>query len=311
MMWLILCLVTFFTACDRGKNEPSIQKAPSERLAEKQKLYCSLSAAEAERTSCDGLLFTSLRGIGCDGISISNFESSVEPGQYFRSESKDCFVPDSVSNRSDSTISKDMLIGAMIKMWHDKDLNAIRRMIDFGKSRSWVMGQAKDDVTLASKCLMSPTLISMLYDIESKLSGKLFEPSSSDSVTGLNNGFRAHLDILFILLDLGVHGFISNSSLATLKGQAERQPQNALFQAAYSLFTGDQSLAISLLELQFPEKSLPNNRDNHCEPYLYQRDTDNSDWVPCPTAPFAEHSGTDFIFAVAVLNGAFQKKVQP
>ena len=185
------------------------------------------------------------------------------------------------------------------------------------------MGEAKDLETLISRATLSPQLISLLYDMQSKLTGvdltrerdlqvdivrsnalylvtgsylttsvlteaqtdllKDFLPiQQSDDAIGVNTGFRAHLDVLRILLNSRVRGAISDLELGTLKAQAERQPHNALFIGAYEKFTGG-SKAIDLLlsEKHFPKDKLPNNHEQHCINYLFSRDEESEDWIPC------------------------------
>jgi len=312
MLWLFLALAVF-VSCKEEQHEAHFEKTRSERLIEKKRLYCDLSAPTVKSrgysvTRCDGLLFTALRGISCGDIDVSHFESEVEPGQWFRDPEKSCFIPDSLDNGSDSTISKDMLLGLMHYFWYSRDLNGVNRTIDYGKAHSWVMGEAKDDITLASKCLMPPGQISILYDIQSKLSAIPLTTTNTD-IFSENTGFRAHLDVLAILLGASVRGTISTSQVETLKAQAKRQPRNALYQAAYALYTdGNQSATEALLfdESRFPKDALPTTK-NICSDYLWTDDDTPSDYEPCPDHS-ETYEGLDLIIAASVANGSFFKK---
>ena len=283
---------------------------PTAELVAKKHTYCELSKPEYELndyvvSKCDGVLFTGLHAIGCDYASISLFEDN---GRWYRDPEHKCGP---THGGASSTISKDMLTGILTYMWWSKDLAAINRMIEYGKANSWVMGECVDTVTTISKCIMSPGQISLLYDMQAGLKlGTGTTTSSADGSSDANTGFAAHLDILFILLPGSVHNAISDSELQTLKEQSERQPKNALYQAAYHKFKdGDQTIAISLLQdiSKFPVDKLPTLQDNYCTEYLYQRDDTPKDWDPCP-ASTGVLSGTDLIFATTIIDGTYFKR---
>lgn len=306
-MRLLFCLFTFFAACGQDTEEPHFDKSPSVEIADKRALYCKLSEARFKErgwavSECDGLLFTALRGIGC-GNDIAAFEDQVEPGKWYRDPKHACFIPDKIGEQgSDSTISKDMYVGLSAYLAHTKDIAGANRTIEYGEKHNWIVGEAKDAITLASKCFIVPALQNVFRKIAGQQS---FAPESDDAI-GISTGFRAHLDVLAILVKGKTDGAISNLEVAVIKEQAKRQPNNALFQAAKARFDdGDYSKAIELLsdESKFPKESLPNNHQNYCTDYLYQRDEDESDWKPCPADQFVTHDGTDFIFAASIVGG--------
>ena len=308
-MWLLLCILTLFTSCKRdNKSQPPLAEKIN-AVTDKQALYCELSRPKYEKdlyvhSQCDGLLFTSLRGIGCGDVDVSVFQ---ELGRWYRDPSHDCFIADRAENGSDSSISKDMLVGVFNYLWWAKDSKAVDDTIKYGEAHDWVMGDAETDADLISKCLLSPGLINILYDMQDELDGgNLSSTRSTTDVIGRNTGFRAHLDVLHILLSGSLYSGLADSELETLKDQADREPYNALFQASYHTFSdGNQDVAADLLlnEQYFPSDRLPTS-DHRCEEYLFQRDKDDSDWAPCPDQGKI-HSGTDLIFAASVLNGGF------
>lgn len=307
MKWIFLI---FLVGCSR-ENKPSYDKNPSQQLADKKQNYCFLSSDLVKANGysvgrCDGLLFTAMRSFICKDVDIANFEG--EPGRWYRNPKKDCYIAGEVDHGATSSISKDMLLGLAVNLWNTENLAAINRTIDYGVAHSWVMGEAIDDITVASKCLLSPSLISIYYDIQRKLSGPSFTTRGESDAFGVNTGFRAHLDVIHILLIGSVHGAISSGELETLKAQAERQPRNALFQAAYSLYTnGDQSKATALLLNQemFPDLTLPTS-SNHCSDYLWSDDDAPYDWAPCPDRN-ETYEGLDLIVAASVVDGSFPK----
>jgi hypothetical protein len=125
--------------------------------------------------------------------------------------------------------------------------------------------------------------------------------SSDDAIFALP-GFEGHIQVLRILLSGRVYGGITITQTQILRDQAERQPRNALFQAARAKYgNGDYSKAVEILQdsVLFPDARLPTSSDR-CEEYLWQRD-DGADWLPCDKA--STHSGTDLIFAAKVIEG--------
>jgi hypothetical protein len=310
MISRILIFAFLFLHCCKRENEAHETTANSERLAAKKQLYCDLSADLIAKRNyvvgkCDGLLFASLRGIGCGDTDISEFQD--QDGRWFRDREHACFVPDSLENESDSSISKDMILGAMSHMWYSENTEQIDKTIAYGQSHDWVMGQAKDDETLASKCLLSPTLVSILIDIQKK-NGSLRASVSTDAI-GINTGFRAHLDVIHILLSGSVYNGLTDSEVQTLKAQADRQPHNALYQAAAAFYDdGDQTKAQELLldESRFPADKLPTSKE-FCSDYLWTDDEGPNDWDPCPDRDEV-YDGTDFIVAATVSEGKYLKK---
>ena len=306
----LLLLIPLLTSCASTGNEGHIEKSPNEKLSEKRKLYCELAASRvAERgyavSECDGLLFTSLHSISCDGPGVDRFESEVEPGRFFRDPSHSCFDPSQVGEQgSDSTISKDMLIGLTAYAVAARKPEIIKRALDYGAANNWIVGDAKDPLTLASKCIITPSLRSLM---QTAAGMELTDIQSDDGMVGIATGYEAHLQVLAILIKGKAKGSISHLDLAILKEQAKRQPRNAMFQAAQARYNdGDFSKVYELLndEQLFPAKQLPNNHQNYCTDYLWQRDDNEDNWGKCPVEDFKEKDGTDLIFAAAIIGGA-------
>lgn len=282
-----------------------------EQLKEKRKLYCELSKDfylknKFVNNKCDGLLWTALHGIGCDYItSLDDFKN--EENRWFRSPTHDCF-----KNGSDSSISKDMFAGLILySLYYDRK-DYIQSIVDYGEKHNWIMGEAIDTPTLISKCILPPSTILLLYHYLGKIKFKLnsdYEIEDEDvSGIAINVGYGAHLDMLRILRKYLVYKSIGAWDMYVLEEQAKRQPLNALYQAVYHMFKdGDMSLPQKLLlsDKYFPNDRLPTSNE-YCTWYLYQRDAETDDWLPCPHEGHT-HSGTDFIFAATVTLGELKK----
>ena len=306
----ILLTALIFTACKRD-NEP-VESTTSEALANKKAFYCAegkrvLSERGFMDDKCDSLLFTSLWAVACEpSFSVQEWEDQEFPGKWHRNPQRDCYL-NGAPNGAASSISRDMMLGLWHLLWTKKDGENVRNLVNYGEKNNWVMGEAKDTETLISRATLSPQLVVLLKKMDEKLGGSsastmnLTAADDSADAIGVNTGFRAHLDILRILLQGRVNGAITDSEKALLKAQAERQPNNALFVAAYEKYNGGtKAHSLLLEEKHFPSDRLPTNHEHHCINYLYSRDEGSEDWIPCTDKPFREHDGSDFVFAAWV-----------
>jgi hypothetical protein len=111
-----------------------------------------------------------------------------------------------------------------------------------------------------------------------------------------------------ILWDGLMYGGLSDVEMVIVKDQAKRQPRNALYQAILHKFTdGDQTLALATLmdKTLFPEEHLPTSAERSSS-YLWERDQETADWQP-GTGAEETFTGTDFLFAFAVLDGEIRE----
>jgi len=307
MLKPILIMSCLVFAC--GKNEKKEPQAPDEDLKgkalEKRQLYLSLqdqvlNADGYAHDKCDSLGFTSLckAAGGCDRADIF---ASEDNGRWYRSPEKDCFD----KGESKSDFSKDMALMLFIYI-HQlsetekvKAAEAITRFRDYVKANDHIMGRPTDNAEGLSRVVMSPGLILTMERLYGKLTGASALEAERDILPIINKGFQAHLDVLGIWLDGQLTGKINDAEKTILKKQAERQPRNALFEAAWSLYRdGNQTRTLELLndESLFPSDRLPGSIDR-CEEYVFQRD-DGSDWQPCEEAE--THDAVDYLMALYI-----------
>lgn len=305
-MNMILKLLIFSLLFGCTKDNKTGERPEITELRDRKALYCELSESlynQWEKTldpKCDAALFTALHGLACGYVSVTQFESEDEPGKLCRRPGCSCYDNWAEGQPgSDSGFSKDMATGLQLFLATRPNPGLAERIVEYGKAEKWVVCSADTAAAKAGKCLMSLNII--------KRWGKIAElpvdPSQGSSL--IPTEFAAHLQILSALVDNQVYGGISDSSLGAIKAQAEREPNNLLFQAASSRFTGKPSpfwVAKRLIE-KFPAEGLPTT-DDYCTPYLYQRDEMrdgkvNPDWLPCPGKK--THSGTDFLLAAWVI----------
>lgn len=253
-------------------------------------------------TKCDGLLFNSLFAVSGGTADIMSAQDKTS-GQWFRHPAKDCYP-----GESSSSISRDMLIGLLIWIWHSKKADVLDRLISYGtahanKTGDWVMG---DEVPGTNAVELNAPFRELVLLMQSVLKGSTPTTLSDEILTPVT-GYESHLQVLhFYLQGLLLNG-INDVQLALLSNYYERDSRNALFAYLYHLYVdGDMTEVVNILlnMKYFPDSKLPSSAER-CEFYLWQRDTlkngsENPDWLPCPEKEHT-HSGVDFLFVASRL----------
>lgn len=281
---LILFVVFFIVSCSPPKT-PKPPLAVEARIKLKAELYKTLHTGWAH-SKCDSLGFTSLckMASGCKDVNI--YQAQGEPGRWYRSPEKDCYD----LGQSKSDISKDMFAMLFPYLYYIKDKQSLQQIYDYGKANGFVMGRGP-----LSRTFMTPSMVSLLE----RMIG--IYQTEEETIEPKKSGYEKHLDVIAMLSKSMLNGGLSTSQLKRLKGYLDENPRNGLFQAMYHRFSGDgdQTEAIKILldETLFPSFRLPASKDR-CEEYLWQRDLDNSDWVPCDKQK--THDGVDFLIAAWV-----------
>jgi hypothetical protein len=294
----ILCI-----GCGWMKKDhlPVEDKSPSQKLLEKYEFYLAESAKTVDSYGfvgehCDSLLYTSLAAHA--GLAVDVFKAEKSPGEWLRHPDDSCW-PAVAPYGSDSTISKDMLLGLLVYLAGTKNAAAAQRVVGYGQAHNWFMGTARTTEILLSKCFLTPTLQS---DYKKLASMSLVEQQSSDSI-GVQNGYRGHLDVVHIYASSLLYGGISGSDLSLAKAYCESHPRNALYCAVSHRFDDgnfERSLSVLLDETLFPADRLPSSSER-CAQYLWSTEDTPSDWAPC--AEGKTHQGIDFLIAARVILG--------
>jgi len=313
---LAICLAVSL-ACGKKDNEPkpSVLTSGYAELKAKADLYCELSYPSYQElryvhSKCDGSGFTSLHAVACNAVTpIDLTVFSDAKGKLFRDPKHECFE----KGESAAESSKDMVLMRMFAAYIQNDKPWVDSFHAFASSNNYVICDAKDEATKLSRCVLSPALISLLNAMQKKIKGE--DPGQPfaetkevsgilDSVIPLTKGYQAHLEVLRIWLSGHVHGGITDYQKKILELQADRQPDNALFQAAYATYDdGNMSNVIDKLKgmtAYFPDDRLPTSSE-YCTGYLFQRDKSAKDWGPCDENQV--HSGTDFAFTTFLISG--------
>ena len=237
---------------------------------------------------CDSLLWNSLyKSIGGNiDLNIARDDS----GKWFRNPSHDCYPA-----RSKSSISQDMLLGLMFATYHDKDLDRIEKLIQYGESNPGPLGTWKMGEGDQFRTLMRPPLQNLAYKIRNHLrQGKEFKVLD----------FTDHLSILHLFLLAKLQNGASQESVLWFRYYADKSPKNALFSAIakrYGIAVKIDPNQTLMDETVFPSDRLPTSADR-CEPYLWQRDEGSNDWKPCPNESEI-HPGIDFLIAAGIVLG--------
>lgn len=283
-----------------------------------------------ETSHCDSLLFSGL--LGCvNGFTVDIEAARGSSGRWyrrpwawlssrkcykswlptnkerlipklFRMISYKCFLPlvpwEQIVKENwykGSTISRDMLLGLAWYAWHNKRLDISEDVIKYAMKHWGVMGEGDP-----ARVNIMPSLFATFCWISYKLGGPKRSWARWIPVSNsLQKDYKAHLQVLHILLRRSVVGEISERNAEILKKQAARQPNNPLFAAA----CGDVSKAVRLLgdPQLWPQERLPTSADRK-ESWLLQRDY-GPDWKPSGKLPIKTHSGADLIFCYALATG--------
>ncbi len=319
MRYLIIILI-MVTGCNLGPFRKDNKKKKSETSRQLDKIsaamittYCPLAKENYIKkggriSKCDSALFGGLLGTACSGIDITPFEKEDEPGKMCRTWECDCYLPETeTDNGSDSQYSKDMNTGIQLNLAVNRDQpELVDRIVSYLQTNVLVMCEAIDLVTKASKCILPVDSMGEWLDMqEQELRNPPFRPHPwlvQPQLEFLD--FTDHLQILGAIKQGEIYGAVSDISLGQLKRNAESEPNNVLFVAANALYTdGDMTEAATKWLEQCPIDRLPNNHDDWCTPYKWQRGEASTysngkrNWDTCPDEELVEHPGVDCAFA--------------
>ncbi len=259
---LLLCLTSCSSFMERHKEKDPATPASVERLRdlfeEKKLVYASLADADTLWPSlddCDGLLWSGL--VCAAGIGAKVGLAEYEPGVIHRRPYRACWTKAEGDVGSKSTISNDMLLGYFWCGWRNKDLAAMQRLGDYGQANNFVMGEPFP--SQASRVVLKPNGQALLGRIIYELSGHDDKRSYRDIpliYLPVSEDFERHLQVLSIVLGGEISSLtaenglldISDESLSRLQENVHGDPNDALFQAALGVYTGDMTAAIALLE---------------------------------------------------------------
>lgn len=288
-----------FTSCGVCEEKPAKpSRGPIDAIMDTRQTYLELIKGVdddhgfVESDRCDSLLFSGLAAYGGHDVAITAARDN-ETGRWHRTPYHDCYRNErrdiDASRRSKSTISRDMLVGAMWALYGAGDLGSLERLIDYGRRNNWVMGKGSLDRTY-----LTPAFQDTLY----RMTGRTYKGPPYLWIDPRSEHQR-NVVALHILLRGELEGSISAEMLDLVREFKKDSPMNALFSYVWHRFSdGHQAETIELLEMIFPPDRLPTSSD-WCAEYLWMRDDDGSDWMPCDEG--RTHSGADFLFVSKLL----------
>lgn len=303
MKILAILSIVLAIGCRRHEPDPA-PPMPSPELLAKVDAYRALLETRRdthgflETDTCDSIHWSALAAAVTRPIDIV---AAIDPEGAVHRRPTDLY-PECYPDQSDSAISNDALLMVLIYGQATHDLALLDRVFAYGLEHDWTMGTGDPFATI-----MRPTLRSLYARAIKALGGAdHIERLAPTFLPTIETGYQAHLEVLGILSLLHSEGSLPESGVGVLRGQVERQPRNALFQAALGRFDPDHRVLAQALLLNgdwWPSDRLPTSGDR-CESWLTQRDYDPKDWGPCAEQGRL-HSGGDFLFAAAILKGDF------
>ncbi len=218
-----------------------LKQRRNDKIAEARKAFDEQTGWPS-RDDCDGTLWAGLAlAAGVDTVKIDLAEYS--PGIIQRRPFVPCWTPETGDNGSKATISRDQLTGYLWALWVKKDLDALRRLYDYGTANNWVMGKPSSELPTVIMGANLTGLLCRMLKADCGLPPTYF-PVAAD--------YEYHIQVLDILLQGEVNGGIalvdiSGNALDRLKEDAAKYPNDALFAAAIGVYDGDFSKAVELL----------------------------------------------------------------
>lgn len=246
-----------------------------------------------ESDKCDALLFTGL--LGAAGRRSMILAARDKNGAWHRRPlDRPCYP-----QFSKSSISRDMLLGLLWYIWRNKSLDIANDLWDYGVKHNWIMGEG-----YPSRIYFTPGLQATLAEIIYRLGGKdhWYIRNLPQVWVGSMTGYRAHLEILHIMLRGELLGYITGPMLAALNGiDKSLDSKNTLNNIALARYydhvtvtNGHSALAVADVvgDHYWPDDRLPSDADRSAR-WIPEMDVDG--WQPGKD-PNKEFSGGDLVF---------------
>lgn len=259
MRHLLLTLILALAGCGYVHKRDEATPKADDRVAELRAAVASRPLAFDAETGwpsakdCDATLWAGLaKATGVSAVKLDLAE--VSPGSVARRPAAygPCYP-----SESKSSVSRDMILGYTYGMWASADLPALERLADYGSAHSWEMGEGD-----RTRTTMTPDGIGVLERAIEALSGghdKRDGTAIPYACFPVSADYEQHLQVVGALLAAEVADVLEGEEPAPklldmpgscfegIKSLAEKNPKDALFQAAYGIYTGDLAPAITLL----------------------------------------------------------------
>lgn len=294
------------------KHKAQDTQNPTDRLWEKHEKYIAWSNDRVNQSGfdiddpCDSIQRTCLRFVGGANPNYREAQNPNEPGRWYRDSARSCGP---ASGTSDSGFSRDMAVALGLCFWQAADVDNAKAFMTYVGAHQ---GRMAPDGPYATTDI-GLVLPHLFRAIIAKAGNTPLPPKPAEidihtqrlrwkGVPDLT-GFRAHIAMLGVVLSGSLYGGLNALEMEFVKRQAGRQSQNALYQAVFHKYTdGDQTDAITILTNPslFPDDNLPTSVERD-DSYLWEHDQE--DWSPELDKPAKTWTGTDFLFASAIVLG--------
>jgi hypothetical protein len=242
-MFKFLMLLMLFACAPQQENKPHVTTL-SEQVHDKGEFYRSQIPSDDKLfpERCDKLTFKSYLSAVGPRQDMSGFEKN---GRYER-DLIACY-PDS----SKATISRDAILAVLHDIWSYKDIDRLNRLISYGESKNWVIGDGPLDYT--NMALLLP----IIYRMHNKLEGT--ELNISTDLAGLDevlSGFQGHLLAGYLWLKARMEKELNQLEMQTLERLYKANEEDPMYSALYHRFgDGDQTKTHNILlgAQEFPD----------------------------------------------------------
>lgn len=256
-MRMFLAIILSLASC--AKADQNKQPGYSDRVAELRAKYQQVKTAAQDKfdketgwpskDDCDGTLWAGLASVaGVETVRIELAEH--KSGEIHRRPYTPCWY-DGQDHGSQTTVSRDMIVGYSWAMWRRRDKDAINRLARYGEVHGWKMGEPFAD----GRVMLTGNGIGLIGRMLKALDGpdKLYRHIKP--VFTKVDGFERHLMILGILMEGEVNDSLAIKEVEVTKGAREllewardQEPLNATAHAAAALYSnGDFNEATRLL----------------------------------------------------------------
>jgi len=231
-----IIVALLLTSCGYFKNTPSSDAGANPNIPELRLKHAEwVSSVNAggilSLPDCDLALWAGEARAGGADVDLAGFE--MAPGALRRNPGYPC-----------TPASRDMVLGYAYGKWSIGDLPALQRLADYGESHQWNMSSdaSLSSIDIVSRGVLGRAIASLSHDAD-----KRSYAANPMACIPLAKDYERHLQVLEALLEGEIVGGLPGGCVGVLKAFAEDGPHDALFQAAYGIYSGDEGTAIDLL----------------------------------------------------------------
>jgi len=245
MLIKALIFVVLLLSC--GSKEKKTQDNPMMLQAHlKGQEYCSQITDAVFKNRCDKITFKAIVSVNCPQ-DLSKLEAN---GRWDKDEQQ-CFPKE-----SPSSLSKSDLISVLHYIWTKQDGKMLQRLMTYGESRNWVIGEGPTSLTDAV------VLVPLIYYMNDKLkkTGELADdtlPTTGDITQSFSGHDLASYVWLMARINNGYLDFAAKSIIGKLYNSAPSDPMYSALQHRFLDGNQAETYFILLADPTFSTNELP------------------------------------------------------